>query len=252
MISNKRLLLVAVMFAHILSGVAQTETITVSDNDSLHFSVERMTEPIMPDLVPNTDLGNPRPFAGNTDNMDPSILPYRLENPLRSPVTVPLPNFGLWKGGSLNVSSYSSEMPGLAMAKAGKLTLSQNLGDVRLSLAAQAYKQWTPSMGGIYSMYGIGGTASWQLSDYITLYTFGEYCPSFMGGYTAGGYVDIRFNEHWGAELGAYYSYSTFTHHRSFDPIVTPYYRFNDGSKLYIPVGPFVKYGLKEFIKAIR
>ena len=72
--------------------------------------------------------------------------------------------------------------------------------------------------------------------------------PAFMGGYTAGGYVDIRFGEHWGAELGAYYSYGTFTHHRSFDPIVTPYYRFSDGSKLYIPVGPFVKYGLIERI----
>ena len=242
----------AVMFAHILSGVAQTETITVSDNDTLHFSVERMTEPIMPDLVPNTDLANPRPLAGNTDNMDPSILPYRLENPLRSPVTVPLPNFRLWKGGSLNVSSYSSEMPGLAMAKAEKLTLSQNLGDVRLSLAAQAYKQWLPATGGIRSMYGIGGAASFMISENLSLHAFGSYYPAMTGSYAVGGYIDFRFSEHWGVEMGGDMEYNSFIHQRSYNPIVTPYYRFSDGTKFHIPVGPFVRQGFIQLGKLLN
>ena len=101
-------------------------------------------------------------------------------------------------------------------------------------------------------MYGVGGLASWRLSDNVTLHTFGSYYPGMAGGYAIGGYADIRFSEHWGAELGSSCEYNAFTHQRRFDPIVTPYYRFNDGTKLHIPIGPFVRQGFMELSRLLN
>jgi hypothetical protein len=128
----------------------------------------------------------------------------------------------------------------------GTLSLTQDIRNISLTASALAYKQWTPSMGGVHTIYGLGGLASWRLSDNVTLHTFGSYYPGMAGGYAIGGYADIRFSEHWGAELGSSYEYNAFTHQRRFDPIVTPYYRFNDGTKLHIPIGPFVRQGFIE------
>ncbi len=163
-----------------------------------------------------------------------------------------MPSFKLWEGGCLNVSGSNAAIPGLMSASMGTLSLTQDIGRVRLTASALAYKQWTPFMGGVHTMYGVGGLATWRLSDNVTLHTFGSYYPGMAGGYAIGGYADIRFSEHWGAEIGSSYQYNAFTHQRHFDPIVTPYYRFNDGTKLHIPIGPFVRQGFMELSRMLN
>lgn len=160
--------------------------------------------------------------------------------------------YSLWKGGGVDVYGNIYNSPGLTSVSFGSLSFRQNFEKLSFSVAAQAYKGWNPYAGGVYSAYGVCGFSSYSLNDHITLCTFGSYYPGAIGNTSFGGYIDWRISEHWGAELGVEYNYNIFLHQRNIDPIVTPYYRYNDGSKLRIPLGPFVKRGLAELIHNIK
>ena len=227
-----------------LMGMAQTEEDEriVLKHDTVMPSVVSITETPLKHHIPvSSDFWNTDKIGSLQPALFQKKLDYRLDPP-----KLDMPSFELWKGGSLHVSGRNTAIPGLMNASMGALSLTQDIGKIQISMSALAYKQWTPSMGGIQTMYGVGGLASWRLSDNVSLHTFGSYYPGMAGGYTIGGYADIRFSEHWGAEIGSSYEYNAITHQRRIDPIVTPYYRFNDGTKLHIPIGPFVRQGFIE------
>ena len=225
-------------------GMAQTEEDEriVLKHDTVMPSVVSITEtPIQYNIPVSSD-------SWHTDKIG-SLQPALFQKGLGfqpEPPKLEMLRFELWKGSCLNVSGRNTVIPGLMNASIGALSLTQDIGKVQISMSALAYKQWTPSMGGFKTMYGVGGVASWRLSDNVSLHTFGSYYPGMTGGYAIGGYADIRFNEHWGAEIGSSFEYNALTHQRRFDPIITPYYRFNDGTKLHIPIGPFVRQGFIE------
>lgn len=158
----------------------------------------------------------------------------------------------LWKGGSVDIYSHIYDLPGLTSVSIGSLSLRQDFKALSFSVSAQAYRGWNPYTGGISSLYGIGGFSSYSLNDHFTLCAFGSYSPGVTGWHSFGGFIDWRISEHWGAELGVEYNYYMFLHQRDIEPIITPYYRYNDGSKLRIPLGPLVKRGLGELIHNIR
>lgn len=246
MMTNRmiRIGLLLAMCSCTMTGMAQTEEDgrIVLEHDTLIPSVVSITESPTPYHSPAISDFRHNDFS---NSLKPDLLQKNSDFKTEAP-KLDRPSFRLWEGGSLNVSGSNAAIPGLMSASMGTLSLTQDIGKVRLTASALAYKQWTPSMGGVHTMYGVGGLASWRLSDNVSLHTFGNYYPGMAGGYTIGGYADIRFSEHLGAELGSYYEYNAFLNQRHFDPIVTPYYRFNDGTKLRIPIGPLVRQGFLE------
>jgi len=244
-----RTLVALAMCTSSVFSMAQTEEVDriVQRHDTVMSPVYHITE--SPILYNTPAIG-----TSHSDFTNSSITDMHLEKPvLKTELSKPeIPDFRLWKGGHLNVTGMNSTIPGLMSVSTGAVSLTQDFGNVQLSVSALAYKQWTPSMGGIHTMYGVGGLASWRISDNVTLHTFGSYYPAMAGGYVIGGYADIRFSEHWGAELGSTYEYNAFIHQRRFDPIVTPYYRFNNGTKLRIPIGPLVRQGFMELGRMIN
>ena len=252
MMTNRkiRIGLLLAMCSCTMTGMAQTEEDgrIVLEHDTLIPPVVSITEspidyhfPALSDFR-HTDISN---------SLKPDLPQKKPDFKAEAP-KLDRPSFRLWEGSSLNVSGSNAAIPGLMSASMGTLSLTQDIGNISLTASALAYKQWTPSVGGVHTMYGVGGLASWRLSDNVTLHTFGSYYPGMAGGYAIGGYADIRFSEHWGAELGTSYEYNAFTHQRRFDPIVTPYYRFNDGTKLHIPIGPFVRQGFMELSRMLN
>ena len=239
-----------------LTMCACTMTVMAQTEEKDRIALERDT--VIPPVVRITEA----PFLSHTTTSDfrhldyasilqPALQQKKMDFKADAP-KLEMPSFKLWEGGSLNVSGSNAAIPGLMSASMGVLSLTQDIGNISLTASALAYKQWTPSVGGVHTMYGVGGLASWRLCDNVTLHTFGSYYPGMAGCYAIGGYADIRFSEHWGAEIGSSYEYNAFTHQRHFDPIVTPYYRFNDGTKLHIPIGPFVRQGFMELSRMLN
>ena len=95
----------------------------------------------------------------------------------------------------------------------GTLALYQNLGRLNLSLSANANKYWLPMQSTLLTQYGFSGHVSYDAASWITLHAFGNYyiedlrLPPAISPYaystSFGGYADVRFSDHWGANLGA-------------------------------------------------
>lgn len=72
--------------------------------------------------------------------------------------------------------------------------------------------------------------------------------PSMMGYYgrsTYGGYLDYRFNEHWGGQAGVQTVQQVGTGKYEAEPIVTPYYKINKKVAIGLPVGQILYHVLK-------
>ena len=103
----------------------------------------------------------------------------------------------------------------------------------------------------LLTQYGFSGHVSYNAASWITLHAFGNYymgdlrLPPAISPYaystSFGGYADVRFSEHWGANLGAQRYVNPMNGRWETEPIVTPYYKFNNGSKLELPLGHLLK-----------
>ena len=159
--------------------------------------------------------------------------------------------FRLWKGAVLGVFGSTDHMPGLMDIHSGTVGLYQNLGQLNLSLSANANKYWMPMQNTLLTQYGFSGHVSYNAASWITLHAFGNYymgdlrLPPAISPYaystSFGGYADVRFSEHWGANLGAQRYVNPMNGRWETEPIVTPYYKFNNGSKLELPLGHLLK-----------
>lgn len=239
------------LFAGILRVSAQTETFpsTLTKNDVFDSPAASTSEIQKIHLAPVLNVENIL-TTQLTDGFSSRQIPGTKS--LLMPVTYNKPTFDLQDDTRLYVSGFQDNIQGIMSFSAGSVSLRQNIGRVNISASLLAEKTWMPMHGGLYSRYGVGGSASFRLGDNITAYAFGSYYPSMSGSYGVGGYMDIRFSEHWGAEIGGYMEYNSFIHQRSYNPIVTPYYRFNDGTKLHIPIGPFVREGFIQLGKLLN
>lgn len=159
--------------------------------------------------------------------------------------------FRLWKGAMLGVYGATDHMPGLMDINSGTLALYQNLGRLNLSLSANANKYWLPMQSTLLTQYGFSGHVSYDAASWITLHAFGNYyiedlrLPPAISPYaystSFGGYADVRFSDHWGANLGAQRYLNPLNGRWETEPIVSPYYKFNNGSKLELPLGHLLK-----------
>ncbi|MBQ6768689.1 MAG: hypothetical protein IJP46_08520 [Prevotella sp.] len=158
--------------------------------------------------------------------------------------------FPLWRDAAVGAYGGTDHMPGLMDRSTGALTLHQDFGRLHLSLSANANKYWLPMQSSLFTQYGVGGHASIDVNHWLSLHAFGNFYFSNMRATPAvspyaystsfGGYADIRFSDHWGTYLGARHYLNPMNGRWETDPIVTPYYKFNNGAKIELPIGPII------------
>ena len=157
----------------------------------------------------------------------------------------------LWKGGAVAVYGANDHMPGLVDISTGRLALHQDFGRFHLTLSANANKYWLPMQSVLTSQYGLGGHLSFDVSESVSLHAFGNYyftdlrtspaVSPYAYSTSFGGYADIRFSDHWGANLGAQSYVNPLNGRWQTEPIVTPYYKFDNGAKIELPLGPLIR-----------
>ena len=159
--------------------------------------------------------------------------------------------FPLWKGGAVGVYGGMDHMPGLLDLNTGSVQFYQDFGRLHLSLSANANKYWMPMQSVLTTQYGFGGHVSYHAASWLTLHAFGNYYAGdlrmspaispYAYSSSYGGYADVLFSEHWGANLGAERYLNPMNGQWETEPIVTPYYKLNNGAKLQLPLGHLIK-----------
>lgn len=159
--------------------------------------------------------------------------------------------FRLWEGATLGVYGGMDHMPGLMDLNVGSLALYQNLGRLNVTLSANANKYWLPMQSTLLTQYGFGGHVSYNAASWLTLHAFGNYYPGdlrmspaispYVFSSSYGGYADVQFSKNFGANLGAQRYMNPMTGRWETEPIVSPYVKFNNGTKLEIPLGQLIK-----------
>ena len=157
----------------------------------------------------------------------------------------------LWDGATLGVYGSMDHMPGLMDIHSGSLALHQDFGRLHITLSADANKYWMPMQSTLRTQYGFGGHLSYDVSDALTLHAFGNYytgqqmyAPAYspyVNTMSYGGYADIRFTDHWGANVGARRYINPMTGRWETVPIMNPYFKFNNGVKIELPLGELLR-----------
>lgn len=157
----------------------------------------------------------------------------------------------LWRyrNGSLTGIGEQNSMPGIGRINEATLLWSQVWGK---HLTLQAYLTATQlDMEFLHRhVWGVGGQLSYQLSDRWTLKAFGNYDtgnPYNPYGRQWGGSLVWKASSRFGIEGGVRRRYNAWTHRWETEPIVAPYYQF-DQMKLQIDLGPVLHQLLQEVI----
>lgn len=88
--------------------------------------------------------------------------------------------------------------------------------------------------------FGASGTFSYRATDRLAFNVFGGYNSGFVSGrqsYHYGGTVGFDMTERFGMEMGVQRYYNPLRGGWETVPIATPYYRFNNGTKMGFDVG---------------
>lgn len=207
--------------------------------------------------TPNTNGGDIKHESDSTRSAEDartplSNLPLSFPQPYPEdlrPFTVSIPTDGriaLWRSGGLFGSAGQRSLPGMMGIESGSIFLVQQAGRFTFTAHGDAVKYGY--FGGLQTIYGFGGSISYDFSDKVGITLFGSYytplhrgmTPS-MQGYTSipnfGGYVDYRFSDHWGVKVGGQAYRSSVNNRMEAQPIVMPYYRLSKNAELGIDVG---------------
>lgn len=150
----------------------------------------------------------------------------------------------VWDGGSAYADGSRQSLPGLMNINSASLNLSQTFGAVTVTAFGQAMKYGY--FRGLTTTWGFGASATWRLSERVSITAFGSYYTGAgprqpaMAGYTAlprvGGYVDWQFSERWGVRAGVQ-SYRTADSRWETQPIVEPYFKVSKHCDIGVDVG---------------
>lgn len=195
-----------------------------------------------------------------------ALLPYSSSEMPKSPRYVPTmdmsilayktPGFyGLWKGAGLSITGGRAALPGLMGINSGAIAFHQDFGRLHFTATGMADKYWMPGMTAgmpmLQTQYGFGGMVSYDVSKSLTLHAFGTYYAKnslvgpalspYVNTTQYGGYADIRLHKNFGVDAGVRHYLNPMTGQWTTDPIVRPYFKFNNGQKMGIEVGHLLK-----------
>lgn len=156
-----------------------------------------------------------------------------------------------WRGAAVIANGGVSSMPGLVDVGSGALTLYQNLGRWSFSASALADKYRFIGMGFLQTRYGAGGTVSYFVNNALSLHAFGYYYGEssvispvvnpYLLTSTYGGYADLMIHKNFGVDTGVRRYLNPMTGQWVTDPIVRPYFKFNNGQKFGFDFGHILK-----------
>lgn len=166
------------------------------------------------------------------------------------------PTVASWQGGGVYGSGGSVSMPGMMGVESARLNFSQTVDNVTFTAWGGAVKYGY--FRGLQTSYGFGGSLDYRISDRWSVTLFGSYYSSvhpltpamagFMNVPNFGGYASYNINEHWGISVGAQATRSLVTNRWEAQPIVTPYYRFNEKVAIGVDVGGIIYNIARELI----
>ncbi len=161
-----------------------------------------------------------------------------------------------WNGGAIYADGNTSLVPGMMGLEHGSFNLKQSIGKVSFTAFATVDK-----MGyfrGLQTAYGFGGSMNYEISDRWVLTLFGAYYTrvhpltpgmiDYMPTPNFGGYASFDIDEHWGISVGAKATRSLITNRWEPQPIVMPYYKFNEKVKIGVDVGGVVYGIVKDYL----
>lgn len=228
-----------------LTAVAQTERAdtlaggalhVAGPNDSIDATTTRVGAPL---LMPGVMLPTPSRQL-TTANFDPRAIAAPFHNFRPGTATI-----ATWTTGSLTAAGSTASFPGMAGVESGTVVFSQRMGRFTLSADAEAMK--FGYFRGLRTIWGFGGSLTYDISNRVGVTVFGNYYtrsnlyqPAMLGfspSTSFGGYVSVDLGSHWGVDVGAQSIMQQNTRNYRFEPIVTPYYKFNDKVKIGVNVG---------------
>ncbi len=206
-----------------------------------------------------TSVDLSKPLLLPTYGVDPSLsLKSAPAMPSFSTAGLASPDIATWHGGSLSASSSFNSLPGMMGIESGMISLNQTIGSLSLSLwgGATHYGYFR----GMQRSWDVGGSLNYRFNDRWSITLFGEYhsplhpmtpgMAGYMGVPRFGGYASYEINDHWGISVGAQAQRSLVTNQWEAQPIVTPYYKFNDDVKIGIDVGGIIYNIAKDWIES--
>lgn len=150
-----------------------------------------------------------------------------------------------WRNGYIYAAGGIQTMPGLMAINSGSLNVEHNFGNLNVNVYGVATKYGY--FNGLQTSYGFGGSLTYKFSEKVSATVFGEYHTGVriynpaMAGYVNiprfGGYIDYSFSDRFGVEVGAQGYRSMLTQRIEAQPIVKPYFKLSNNSKIGIDVG---------------
>lgn len=229
-----------------LGGWAQEDTLRIIRDSMQMKQAVTGDEVVLPfhvqaDEQVNTDMSTKLPTEVSIQIEKPSLLiPYP---------TNPSP---LFKGdystggmifahrhGILMGAGSQTSIPGIGRSNDASLTYLHSFGPQwMLSVGVDANKMHMSHYTG--QAFGASGTLSYRAADRLTFNVFGGYNSGYMSGrqsYHYGGSVAFDMTNRLGMEVGVQRYYNPLRGGWETVPIATPYYKFNNGSKMGFDVG---------------
>ena len=158
----------------------------------------------------------------------------------------------VWDNGSFYATGDREEYRGLMGIERGRLVLSQQFGNLDVSLHGGVDK--IAYFGGMARSWNYGGSMTYNFSEELALTMYGDYYAThvygrglspavlgFIGTTTYGGYLNYRPNGgRFGVKVGAQSYRSAMTGGWQTQPIVMPYVKLNNGAEIGADVGGII------------
>lgn len=246
-----KMVLIVVMMMLAMNVSAQTEDggVALPDVkfDSLHLSeptlLPQLSTPKQGAMLPYSSLEMPK-SPRYVPAMDLSVPAYKTPG-----------MFELWKGADLSITGGQAAMPGLMGINSGAIAFHQDYGRLHFAATGLANKYWMPGMTVgmpmLQTQFGLGGMVSYDVGKSLSLHAFGTYYAKnplvgpalspYVNTTQYGGYADIRLHKNFGVDTGVRRYLNPMTGQWVTDPIVRPYFKFNNGQKMGVDVGHLFK-----------
>ena len=243
-----RVILLMLLFPVAVSA----QDIRLDENGNIIPSVPVRSEPLLKQSV--------QPQMPS-ETIIPSVMevsPLRPSAPSLNDYDVMMP--GMSVGGfSLSGTRSQTVLPASLVMQSASLYLRRSEGPVYMEAYVSANNYFTRS---VSHQYGVGGSLTYDLSDFASLTVFGSYYNSnpyftaaslgLVSTSSYGAYVTLNKNGRVGVNLGVRRYYDPFWGRWETSPIITPRVRISSKIQMEIPVGEMVKPWLQQIISGGR
>lgn len=201
----------------------------ISEDKSYHFSTVEPMRPLPKFTLPKREPDLRLPYQENPSPM------FKGDFSTGGPMV-------RWRTGALDARGNQISMPGLGRLNEAAFGFQQELND-RLTLQATANAIKLNMAYFTTQSFNLSGTLVYRAQDHLWFTAFGTVSTGGipnLSPYSYGGTMGFDITDRFSLELGVQRYYDSGTGHWEMRPIVMPGYRFNNGFKLELDVGPII------------